>query len=251
MRKYLRIALGYAFQFIHAYLFVILPNVLFRKQFSLVHRYKTLRRSIRHLYRAIRIQLYVNHPEVPLQKGPFFIVCNHHSTLDPFLIIHLFPDPIRFLGKKEVRKLLVFGDATASIDTLYIDRTNIRSQIQVLDKMKTSLINRDSHWLIFPEGTRNRQYSQPLLPFKPGAFKQALEAKATILPMVTYGFFRPLDPKLNWKHYPVQVDFLPVITPAMYAGKSTVELAAEVQAMMQAVSDKMKQADDQMTRKLA
>jgi hypothetical protein len=76
-----------------------------------------------------------------------------------------------------------------------------------------------------------------------------MEAKATILPMVTFGFFRPLDPKLNWKHYPVQVDFLPVITPEMYAGKSTVELAAEVQAMMQTVSDKMKQADDEMTRK--
>jgi 1-acyl-sn-glycerol-3-phosphate acyltransferase len=248
MLKYLRIGFFFALQFIHGYFFVVLPNVLFRRQFSLAHRYRTLRRTIRHLYKALRIQLLISHPEVPLQQGPFFIVCNHHSTLDPFLIIHLFPHPIRFLGKKEVRKLFVFGDATASIDTLYIDRKNIRSQIQVLETMKKSLIARDSSWLVFPEGTRNRQNSQPLLPFKPGAFKQAIEAKATILPMVTYGFFRPLNPKLNWKSYPVQVDFLPVITPDMYEGMTTVTLAEKVQASMQAISDKMALIDQDLTR---
>ena len=85
--------------------------------------------------------------------------------------------------------------------------------------------------------------------FKPGTFKQAMEAKATILPMVTYGFFRPLDPKLDWKKYPVQVDFLPPITYEQYQGKNTIVMAEELQTMMQERSDKMIALDKTLPRK--
>jgi 1-acyl-sn-glycerol-3-phosphate acyltransferase len=114
--------------------------------------------------------------------------------------------------------------------------------------MKESLIRKETHWLVFPEGTRNRRYSNPLMPFKAGTFKQAMEAKATILPMVTYGFFRPLDPKIDWKKYPVQVDFLPKITYEHYKGKTTIILAEEIQQMMQERSDKMIALDKTLPR---
>jgi hypothetical protein len=76
-----------------------------------------------------------------------------------------------------------------------------------------------------------------------------MEAKATILPMVTYGFFRPLDPKIDWKKYPVQVDFLPKITHEDYQGKTTIALAEEIQKMMQIRSDKMIELDKTLPRK--
>jgi hypothetical protein len=76
-----------------------------------------------------------------------------------------------------------------------------------------------------------------------------MEAKATILPMVTYGFFRPLDPKIDWKKYPVQVDFLPKITYEQYKGKSTIDFAEEIQKMMQLRSDKMIELDKTLPRK--
>jgi 1-acyl-sn-glycerol-3-phosphate acyltransferase len=151
----------------------------------------------------------------------------------------LFENPLRFLGKNESRKMPIFGDATASIDTLFINRKSVRSQLDTLRFMQTEIAAGKTHWLVYPEATRNKQFSQPLLPFKAGAFKQAMEANAIILPLVTYGFFRPLDPKLNWKRYPIQIEYLPPITPAMYAGKTTIEFSDMVQARMQAVSDKM------------
>jgi 1-acyl-sn-glycerol-3-phosphate acyltransferase len=249
MFKYLRIGFRLFVEFFVGYLWVILPNVWFRKRIDLATRYRQLRRIIRRLYPTLHAQLYITHGEVTKEKGPFFIVCNHHSTLDPFLLIYLFEHPVRFISKKEVRRMFLFGDASASIDGVFINRKSVRSQITKLNEMKESLLRQETHWLAFPEGTRNRQYSNPLLPFKPGTFKQAMEAKATILPMVTYGFFRPLDPKLNWKKYPVQVDFLPKITYEQYQGKTTIAVAEEIQNLMQARSDKMIALDKTLPRK--
>jgi 1-acyl-sn-glycerol-3-phosphate acyltransferase len=249
MFKYLRLGFRLLLELFGGYLWVILPNVWFRKRIDLATRYHGLRRVIQRLYGALRIQLYITNPEVAKQKGPYFIVCNHHSTIDPFLLIYLFEHPVRFIAKKEVRKMFLFGDATASIDGLFINRKNVRSQLKKLNVMKQSLIQKESHWLAFPEATRNRQYSNPLLPFKAGTFKQAMEAKATILPMVTYGFFRPLDPKLDWKKYPVQVEFLPLVTPEMYEWKSTLEISEKIRALMQVKSDRLRIKDATLARK--
>lgn len=249
MFKYLRIGFRLFIELFVGYLWVILPNLWFRRRIDLATRYRQLRQIIHRLYPTLRAQLYITNGEVTKEKGPFFIVCNHHSTLDPFLLIYLFEHPVRFISKKEVRKMFLFGDATASIDGMFINRKSVRSQLVKLNEMKQSLINKETHWLAFPEATRNRQYSKPLMPFKAGTFKQAMEAKATILPMVTYGFFRPLDPKLDWKKYPVQVEFLPKITYEDYQGKSTITLSEDIQKMMQERSDKMIELDQTLPRK--
>jgi len=249
MFKYLRIGFRLFIELFVGYLWVILPNLWFRKRIDLDTRYRQLRKIIHRLYPTLKAQLYLSNGEVTKEKGPYFIVCNHHSTLDPFLLIYLFEHPVRFISKKEVRRMFLFGDATASIDGMFINRKSVRSQLVKLNEMKKSLIKKETHWLAFPEGTRNRKYSNPLIPFKAGTFKQAMEAKATILPMVTYGFFRPLDPKLDWKKYPVQVDFLPKMTYEDYQGKTTIALAEEIQKMMQIRSDKMIELDKTLSRK--
>ena len=249
MVKYLRLGFRLLLELFAGYLFIILPNVWFKRRIPLEKRYTSLRKIIHGLYKTLRIKLYINDPSVTKDKGPYFIVCNHHSMLDPFLLIYLFEHPVRFIAKKEVRRLLIFGDATASIDALFINRKSVRSQLHSLETMKESLIKKDTHWLAFPEATRNKQYSNPMLPFKAGTFKQAMEAKATILPMVTYGFFRPLDPKIDWKQYPVQVEFLDKITPEMYEGKSTIEVAEMIRNLMQIRSDKIRLHDAALPRK--
>jgi 1-acyl-sn-glycerol-3-phosphate acyltransferase len=244
MRKYLRIVIFAGFEFVFDYFFIILPNVLFKRWIPLSHRYKTLRGAVRRLYHYLRLKMYITNIDRMKPGQTYYIVSNHHSMLDPFLAIYLIKDPIRFLAKKEVRHLLIFGDATASIDALFINRKSIKSQIGTLNIMKKSLEEKETHWLVFPEATRNKQFSNPLLPFKAGTFKQAMQTNATILPMVTFGFFRPLNPKLNWKSYPIQVDFLEPITPDMYQGKSTIQIAEEVQARMQEASDRLRKLDE-------
>ena len=239
MWKYVRIGCFAWLEFIYDYMFIVLPNLLLMRILPLSYRYRTLRQAVRRLAKFLRLDFYITNANLVDQQQKYFIVTNHHSALDPFLAIYLFENPLRFLGKNESRKMPIFGDATASIDTLFINRKSVRSQLDTLRFMQTEIAAGKTHWLVYPEATRNKQFSQPLLPFKAGAFKQAMEANAIILPLVTYGFFRPLDPKLNWKRYPIQIEYLPPITPAMYAGKTTIEFSDMVQARMQAVSDKM------------
>jgi 1-acyl-sn-glycerol-3-phosphate acyltransferase len=239
MWKYLRLALPLLF----AYLWYVLPNILFKRWTSTSFRYQRIRKAVKFIFPILKIDLFIDHPEMLKTTEPYFIVSNHHGMIDPFLMIYLMENPVRFISKKEVRRFPIFGDATASIDCLFINRKDVRSQIKTLLLMKESMLRKETRWVIYPEGTRNRQLSQPLLPFKAGSFKHALESKTTILPMVAYGFHRPLHKKIHLKRYPVQIDFLAPITPDMYAGKTSQEVAEMIQQQMQIRSDDMVKKD--------
>jgi 1-acyl-sn-glycerol-3-phosphate acyltransferase len=105
--------------------------------------------------------------------------------------------------------------------------------------------------VIYPEGTRNRHpETTPMQEFKPGSFKMAMDAKATIVLVPMYGSHRPLKFNLDWKRYPVQIDFLTKITPAMYEGKSTPEVAQMAYDMIQKRLDEMKVFDLQYIEKM-
>lgn len=229
---------------------LVLPNVLRRKSHSLEFRYRHLRKAVKFIFPALKIDFHIDHPEMLATKDPFLIVSNHHSYLDPFLMIYLMDHPVRFVAKKEIRKYPIFGDATASIDALFLDRKNIRSQIKTLHMMKESMERKETRWVIYPEGTRNKTYSNPMLPFKAGSFKHALDTNTTILPMVAYGFHRPLNPKLHFKRYPVQIDFLDPITPEMVKGKTSQEVATMVHDLIQKRSHEMIEKDQELVAAL-
>jgi 1-acyl-sn-glycerol-3-phosphate acyltransferase len=230
-----------------AYLFLIFPAIAFKRWTTSAYRYRMIRRAVNLVFPMLHIDLNVDHPEYLKTKEPYLIVSNHHGMLDPYLTIHLMEQPLRFVSKKDVRYFPIFGDATAAIDAIFIDRKDIRSQVRAFIKMKESLARKETRWVIYPEGTRNKQLSQPMLPFKPGSFKHAMDTQTTILPMVAFGFHRPIDTHIHMRRYPVQVDFLPPITPAMYVGKTTQEVADMIQAQMQSRSLPMIEKDKVLT----
>jgi 1-acyl-sn-glycerol-3-phosphate acyltransferase len=235
MWKYVRIVAPILF----AYVFLVIPNILLKYILPLSWRYRMIRLAVKIIFPFLHIRMEISHREYLSTKEPYLIVSNHHGMVDPFLMIYLMKHPVRFISKKEVRQFPIFGDATSSIDALFIDRKNVRSQVSAFQKMKASMLKRETRWVIYPEGTRNRQWSQPMMPFKPGSFKHAMETNTAILPMVAYGFHRPLHRYIHMKRYPVQIDFLPPVTPEMYQGKSTQEVASMIQEMMQIRSDEM------------
>jgi 1-acyl-sn-glycerol-3-phosphate acyltransferase len=242
MWKYLRLV----FPLVYSYFFIVLPNILFKRWTTIAYRYRQIRKAVKMIFPVLKIDLYVDHPEMMKTTEPYLIVSNHHGMIDPFLMIYLMEQPLRFISKKEVRRFPIFGDATASIDALFIDRKDVRSQIRKLQQMKASMAKHETRWVIYPEGTRNRQYSQPVLPFKAGSFKHAMETNTSILPMVAYGFHRPLHKKIHCKRYPVQIDFLAPITPAMYQGKTSQEVADMIRGMIQTRSDAMVKKDGEL-----
>jgi 1-acyl-sn-glycerol-3-phosphate acyltransferase len=117
-----------------------------------------------------------------IPKGQAFIyVSNHTSFLDLPGIAMTIRGQFRPLAKKELLKIPVFGWIT-SVTCVVVDRSSNESRKRSIQNLKSILRNAISI-LIFPEGTQNRS-SEPLQPFKEGAFRIAIETQQTMIPLV-------------------------------------------------------------------
>ena len=107
----------------------------------------------------------------------YVIVANHSSMLDIPAYALSCKNTFRFLSKAELGKVPVLGFI---IRNLYItvDRKNKSDRAKSMEAMLQSLHDGVSIF-ICPEGTRNRT-TEPLLPFRDGAFRIAIEAQVPI-----------------------------------------------------------------------
>jgi 1-acyl-sn-glycerol-3-phosphate acyltransferase len=114
----------------------------------------------------------------------YIIVTNHQSYYDIFLIYGWIGIDIKWVMKKELRKVPGLGVACEKIGHIFLDRSNKKDALKTLNKAKSKLINGTSI-VIFPEGTRSK--SEQLNPFKRGAFKLAYDLNLPILPITLIG----------------------------------------------------------------
>lgn len=120
-----------------------------------------------------------------IQKGVSYIVVpNHQSLYDIFLLYGWLGIDIKWIMKKEIRKLPGVGFGSAKVGHIFLDRSNQRAAMESLNEAKKKLVDGTSV-VIFPEGTRSS--SGKLIPFKRGAFKLALDLNLPILPITING----------------------------------------------------------------
>ncbi|MDE6472429.1 MAG: (d)CMP kinase [Clostridia bacterium] len=112
------------------------------------------------------------------------VICNHYSGFDPCVIMS------RIMGKDS--KVVMKNEIVANS---FIDKVSKelgcipvkRGEADVTAvKSIMGALNNNQPVLIFPEGTRNRQKTKELLPFKQGVATFAIKAKAPIVPMIYY-----------------------------------------------------------------
>ena len=109
------------------------------------------------------------------------IICNHQSTLETFLLKHVFY-PSKEVLKVELTRIPFFGSGLKADNPVTIDRSKpIQSRKKVLvDGLKA--VQDGFNFVIYPEGTRNHPYK--IAPYKAGAFELAINAEAHIVPIV-------------------------------------------------------------------
>ena len=106
------------------------------------------------------------------RKQTYIIVSNHLTTLDFMINARAFPGVYKYLAKKELTKVPVFGFIVKKLCVL-VDRRDRASRTKSMDYMRKTLADGYSVFL-YPEGTRNSG-GDPLLPFHKGAFSMAIE----------------------------------------------------------------------------
>ncbi len=111
------------------------------------------------------------------RKQAYIIVSNHRTNIDFIANAIAFPGIYRYLAKKELAKVPLFGMVIKRLCVL-VDRSSMRSRARSIAYLRKVLASGISVF-IYPEGTRNRS-TEPLGTFHQGAFRLALATGAPI-----------------------------------------------------------------------
>ena len=167
--------------------------------------------------------------------GHYVFIGNHQSNLDiPVLFEVLKKNRIRFVAKKSLFEIPLYGKALAHAGHICVDRENRRAAMQSLNDAVDTVKSGISP-LIFPEGTRNTELDQ-LMEFKIGGMILALKCGLPVVPFVMTNtgrimgkgdFFIDNRPVVRFKA-------LPVIDPAQYDIKQREQFKNDLYEMMNA-----------------
>ena len=122
---------------------------------------------------------------------PYVFMSNHRSHLDVLAAMAALEEfQLRWVAKKELTNVPVFGWALRHTGHVIIDRSNHEQAIASLRAARAQMLDGVSV-IIFPEGTR-APTDDELLPFKKGGFMLALETGFPVVPMAVRGSRRLL-----------------------------------------------------------
>lgn len=111
----------------------------------------------------------------------YMLVANHTSMIDIMLMLYVSKNPFVFVGKKELKKIPLFGFFYKRVCIL-VDRDNLKSRVEVYKQVQHRL-NQNLSICIFPEGGIPEK-EVFLGKFKDGAFRIAITHKIPVIPIV-------------------------------------------------------------------
>ncbi len=128
--------------------------------------------------------------------GAVIIVSNHESWFDVFALTGWLPIDVRFLAKRELSGIPIFGRAWRVCGHISIDRQDRASAVESLAEAGRKIRDQGLHMVLFAEGTRSARGE--LQPFKKGPFVLAIEGQVPIVPVGIVGT-RPVMPKGSYR----------------------------------------------------
>ena len=128
-------------------------------------------------------------------RTPSIFMSNHQSLFDIAAIVKTIPVMMRFVAKRELTRIPLFGWALVLSGQIIVDRSDREQAIESL-RRGAERIRAGTHVIVFPEGTRSQTGS--LAEFKSGGFHLALQAGVPIIPVTVSGTHR-ITPKGSLK----------------------------------------------------
>jgi len=116
----------------------------------------------------------------------YVLIANHHSYFDIPCIFAAIPQPIRFMAKKSLFTIPIFGWALGRAGFIPIDRKNRRTAVKSFD-LAVERIRKGNTIVVFPEEGRSREVA--MRPFQRGAFLLAIRSELPILPIAIDGTY--------------------------------------------------------------
>ncbi len=125
-----------------------------------------------------------------LPAGNFVLAVNHQSHFDAPVMFRHIRRHVRYVAKKQLRSVPVFGYALERAGNIFVDRTGGDGDKATLQEAARAVRERVSV-VFFAEGTRSDD--GVLRPFKKGAAVMALAAQVPLVPAAIAGTHRILE----------------------------------------------------------
>jgi 1-acyl-sn-glycerol-3-phosphate acyltransferase len=134
----------------------------------------------------------------------YIYVSNHASAFDIPAVIVGIPDDIRFILKKELTLVPIWGWALKYGHYITIDRGNARDAMKSLDEAAERM-RQGASVILFGEGTRTRDGN--LQSLKRGAFSLAVKAGMPVVPVTINNTFKIL-PRGSLRVNPADIEIV-------------------------------------------
>jgi len=118
---------------------------------------------------------------------PHIITSNHASFFDIMALAAYLPVPVKYVVKKELFRIPVFGWAIRALGHVRLDRENLKQAFEAYEEAAAIIRRQRLHVLVFPEGTRTR--TGEMQRFKKGPFVLAIGCGAKVVPVYIGGTF--------------------------------------------------------------
>jgi 1-acyl-sn-glycerol-3-phosphate acyltransferase len=181
------------------------------------HRYhRILRRWSRALLWLFGVRTTIRGVEHIDRSRNYVYLANHSSYLDIIALGATIPDEIRFVFKRELARIPLFGWTLALGPYILMDRTDPRNAMASIE-VAAKQIREGASVAIFPEGTRTSDGH--LAPFKRGGFLLALKSGVPMVPVAIKGTYQLLN-RNDRKVRPGHVEIV-IGTPISYEQELT------------------------------
>jgi 1-acyl-sn-glycerol-3-phosphate acyltransferase len=149
------------------------------------------------------------HPEIKgkehIRKNQsYIIISNHQSHFDILALVTKLGMQFRWIIKKELRKIPLFGYALYKSRNIYIDRSNREKAVESI-REGVSRLPEGASIMFFAEGTRSPDGK--IHQFKKGGFVTALETGFPLLPVTVNGS-RKILPKKSVEFHPGPIEVI-------------------------------------------
>ena len=124
-----------------------------------------------------------------LPAGPCVIVANHVSFVDILVLLAVLPGTVRFLAKKGLFAVPLFGWALKVAGHIPVHRQDREAALTAYGEA-AGMIRGGTTAIVFGEGTRSRDGR--LKPLKKGPFVLAIRAGVPVVPACLLGTFEVL-----------------------------------------------------------
>lgn len=160
----------------------------------------------------------------------YVLIANHHSYMDIPVLVCAVPQPVRFMAKKSLFQIPIFGWGLKAGGFIPIDRKNRGTAGQSFS-LAGERIRKGNTIVVFPEGGRSRQYR--MMEFKKGAFLLALKSKLPILPAAIVGNYEVMPAtRLRIVPGPVVVKLSAPIEPGSYSVREINDLVGHTRELI-------------------